>query len=82
MRICREISIYVVIWYTDVNRIAIQFRIGKVCNFLELFDNLYAIITQLARRKIKQSCQLLTFIEPTSYNIPSSLVYVDAGSGV
>lgn len=56
-------SIYVVIWHCEVNLVGIQFSTGKVCNFMELFDDIYANITPIIRMKTKLGCDELTYIK-------------------
>lgn len=58
-----EISVDVVIYSCEVDIADIQFPIRMVCNFLELFVAIYAIIAFFTRMETKLGCDELTFIE-------------------
>lgn len=50
----KEVSIEVAMCCCEVNLEGTQFSIGEVCNFLEVIDNIYAIITPFTIKKEKK----------------------------
>lgn len=61
---CEEgVPIDKIICYCVVKIEGTQFPIQGICNFLELFDDLHAIITANTKTESKLSCEVLAFVK-------------------